>query len=85
MVAEVARRKALAVILQKATVTDASGNVVDLAALFEADEDEDAEGEELEALEPIGDDEPAPAGAADPSAVSLSDIGGFVPDEPVAK
>jgi trigger factor len=33
MVAEVARRKALAVVLEQATVTDASGNPVDLAAL----------------------------------------------------
>ena len=85
MVAEVARRKALAVVLQKATVTDASGNVVDLAALFAGDESEDELEGEVEALEPISDDAPAPAGAADPSAVSLSDIGGFVPDESVAK
>jgi len=33
MVAEVARRKALAVVLEQAVVTDASGNVVDLEAL----------------------------------------------------
>jgi trigger factor len=33
MVAEVARRKALAVVLEQATVTDASGNQVDLEAL----------------------------------------------------
>ena len=39
MVAEVARRKALAVALEQATVTDASGNPVDLEALRpEADE-----------------------------------------------
>jgi trigger factor len=33
MVAEVARRKALAVVLEQTTVTDASGNPVDLTAL----------------------------------------------------
>jgi len=38
MVAEVARRKALAVVLEQATVTDASGNPVDLAALRPQDE-----------------------------------------------
>ena len=37
MVAEVARRKALAVVLEQAVVTDASGNVVDLEALRPAD------------------------------------------------
>jgi trigger factor len=38
MVAEVARRKALAVVLEHATVTDASGNPVDLTALRVQDE-----------------------------------------------
>jgi len=38
MVAEVARRKALAVVLEQATVTDASGNPVDLTALRVQDE-----------------------------------------------
>ncbi len=38
MVAEVARRKALAVVLEQAVVTDASGNVVDLEALRPADD-----------------------------------------------
>ncbi len=42
MVAEVARRKALAVVLEQAVVTDASGNVVDLEALRAVD---DAAGE----------------------------------------
>ncbi len=40
MVAEVARRKALAVVLERATVTDASGDVVDLEALRPQDDDE---------------------------------------------
>ncbi|MGQ7297944.1 trigger factor [Quadrisphaera sp. KR29] len=44
LVQEVARRKALASVLEKATVTDASGNPVDLGD----DEDEDAEGEAAE-------------------------------------
>ena len=38
MVAEVARRKALAVVLEQAAITDESGNVVDLEALRPADE-----------------------------------------------
>ena len=45
MVAEVARRKALATLLEQAKVTDASGNEVDLTSLFAADaDDEVAEG-----------------------------------------
>jgi trigger factor len=51
MVGEVARRKALAVVLEQADVTDASGNKVDLEALRpqqpeadEADEADEAEG-----------------------------------------
>jgi trigger factor len=40
MVAEVARRKALAVVLEQAAITDASGNVVDLEQLRPADADE---------------------------------------------
>jgi trigger factor len=51
MVAEVARRKALAVVLEQATVTDASGQVVDLEALRPA-ADELAAGEsEVDELE----------------------------------
>ncbi len=95
MVAEVARRKALGVALTKATVTDASGNVIDLATLLapslEDVEELDGEDDDLmvEASEVIGDagtSDPAPAdgpaATPDPSAVSVSDIGGFVPDEP---
>ncbi len=43
MVAEVARRKALAVVLEQATVTDASGNVVDLEALRPVDDADDSD------------------------------------------
>ena len=39
MVSEVARRKALATLLEKAKVTDASGNDVDLSTLFETEDD----------------------------------------------
>ncbi|GAA4358836.1 trigger factor [Angustibacter luteus] len=40
MVAEVARRKALAVVLEQVAITDASGNAVDLEQLRPADADE---------------------------------------------
>jgi trigger factor len=43
MVSEVARRKALAALLEKAKVTDASGHEVDLSTLFEEGGDELAE------------------------------------------
>jgi len=57
MVAEVARRKALAVVLEQAVVTDASGNVVDLEALrppIDEVVDEDVDGER-----PTSADDPA--------------------------
>ena len=92
MVAEVARRKALAVVLAKTTVTDASGNVIDLEALFgpvdaeELEDEEDIEDAELEDVEPAASAAAAPMpSAADPSAITLSDVGGFVPDEPATK
>jgi trigger factor len=52
MVAEVGRRKGLAEVLERAVVTDESGNTIDLASLFpaaevegdEADDDEDDDG-----------------------------------------
>ena len=47
MVAEVARRKALAVVLEQAVVTDASGNVVDLEALRPADVAAEVETDEV--------------------------------------
>ncbi len=47
MVAEVARRKALAVVLEQAVVTDASGNVVDLEALRPADDASELEAADL--------------------------------------
>jgi trigger factor len=86
MVAEVARRKALGLALVQATVTDASGAVIDLTALLTPAEDEAAEEPEAVELaeaapEPAADPGAGAVGATDPSAVSLSDIGGFVPDE----
>src|SRR3954453_976302 len=68
MVSEVARRKALATLLEKAKVTDASGNEVDLSTLFtnEGDEiveipEESVEGEPV----PVG----ATSSASDPTAL----------------
>jgi trigger factor len=70
MVSEVRRRKALAVAMEKATVTDASGNAVDLEELVGGDEDEDG-AEALESgesadeagqtVDPTGEDEQAAA------------------------
>ncbi|HET8616091.1 MAG TPA: trigger factor [Actinomycetales bacterium] len=54
-VAEVARRKALAVALEQATVKDASGNVVDLEALQPQPEESDEAG--TEPVEPAADAE----------------------------
>jgi trigger factor len=76
MVSEVRRRKALAVAMEKATVTDASGNPVDLEELVGGTEDEDGAGseetaeepteapsEEGQTVDPSGDDEEAAAAA----------------------
>ncbi len=96
MVAEVARRKGLATVLEKAAVVDASGNVVDLQALFAEDEDEFLEGMDdgIQVISP--EDAQADAGvedavveeisavvtsAADPTAITVSDLGGFEPAE----
>ncbi len=55
MVQEVARRKALAAVLDDATVTDASGNAVDLDELVP-----DAEGDEAaDETEAVADEAPA--------------------------
>jgi trigger factor len=74
MVSEVRRRKALAVAMEKATVTDASGNPVDLEELVGGVDDEDEGGEEAiessdaeapaedgQTVDPTGDDEQAAA------------------------
>ena len=68
MVAEVARRKALVSVLEKAKVTDASGNEVDLSALFTPEsQDGEAAGAPLED-EPVEQAVPAPVAAGTPSA-----------------
>jgi len=61
MVAEVARRKALAVVLEQAIVTDASGEVVDLEALRPPQD------EAISTDEPIGPDDEGPASADEPA------------------
>ena len=58
MVGEVARRKALAAALDKATIVDADGNEIDLDEITPGgDEDESAEGDAAEAE--VVEDEPA--------------------------
>ncbi len=87
MVAEVARRKALAVVLEKAAVTDASGNPVDLSELFKA-EDGDEEPLEGTAEEGAAAEQAAsgPSGAAapvasDPTALPTIAVADFEPDD----
>lgn len=86
MVGEVARRKALASVLEKATIKDASGNAIDLNALFATPDGED-DGIEVISPEDAQADAGADAGAVavaadDPTAITVSDLGGF---EPVAE
>lgn len=84
MVGEVARRKGLAAVLSRASVKDASGNVVDVEAIApRRAEAGDAEAEEA------GEDGAAPSPAvptaADPTAVPVTDLGGFEPAEEPAE
>jgi trigger factor len=92
MVGEVARRKALAAALAKAKVSDASGNLIDLQALLgpevemeEIEDDEDGEDDDSGVVSvPTGSAAAAaaaPAIVADPTALPVSDLGGFEPDE----
>nr|WP_240894994.1 trigger factor [Kineococcus siccus] len=70
MVAEVRRRKALAIAMERATVTDASGNAVDLEELVGTDEDDTEETvvesteETGETVDAVGDDAQEAADAA---------------------
>ncbi|HEY6797449.1 MAG TPA: trigger factor [Kineosporiaceae bacterium] len=75
MVQEVARRKALAAVLSRSSVKDASGHVIDLAELLPAAREEQASAEE-------GVELPAPTGpaTADPSALPTFAPLGFEPD-----
>lgn len=78
MVGEVARRKGLATVLERAVIKDASGNPVDLNAL--APRQAEAAEEAGESEEPAAPAAPA-SSAADPTAISVSDLGGFEPAE----
>ncbi len=89
MVSEVARRQALATVLEKAVITDASGNTIDLDSLFADDEagpEDLAEEAALQAAAgsatPGAAGEGAAASAADPTAVQAFEFGGFEPAEP---
>jgi trigger factor len=70
LVSDVRRSKALATVLERATITDASGRPVDLEALRRRPETEDASAAE-------DDDAPAPAPAVDDptSATSIRPLG----------
>jgi trigger factor len=83
MVGEVARRKALASVLEKASIKDASGNAIDLNELFATPDGED---DGIEVISPedaqadAGADEgPVAVAADDPTAITVSDLGGFEP------
>jgi trigger factor len=81
MVSEVARRKALAALLEKAEVRDASGNEVDLSTLFQ-DEDEDG----LDLAEPVEGEAGGPVAvatpsASDPTALPTLAVADFEPDD----
>jgi trigger factor len=79
MVSEVARRKALAVVLEKARITDASGNEVDLTTLFAADDDglaEEPDDQPQESFAPV-----ASSSANDPTALPGIAVADFEPDD----
>jgi trigger factor len=84
MVGEVARRKALATVLEKAHVTDAAGNEVDLSTLFANPEealgegglDEEPGDQPQEIVPPVA----APS-ANDPTALPTIAVADFEPDD----
>jgi trigger factor len=85
MVGEVARRKGLATVLERAVIKDDSGNAVDLEELAPRR----PEGESAEGATDAATADAAAAGsaaavpsAADPTAIRVSDLGGFEPAEP---
>jgi trigger factor len=72
MVSEVRRRKALAVVLGQATVTDTAGNSVDLSDFVRPVGEEEAPAVEEEAAEAVADDAKTVAAANDdPAAVKF--------------
>ncbi|HVN12263.1 MAG TPA: hypothetical protein VMT69_09220, partial [Kineosporiaceae bacterium] len=88
MVAEVARRKALATILENAKITDTSGQEVDLSTVLTS-QDEDAEesagearsGEPVTAAAAPVPSTSGPASAADPAAVPTLAVTDVDPDD----
>jgi trigger factor len=81
MVEEVARRKALVVVLSRAAVKDVSGNVIDMDALVpSADLADDEVDQDTGALQEIRQPVPGAVAAADPAALPSFDLGGFQPD-----
>ena len=91
MVSEVARRKALATVLEKATVTDASGNPVDLSELFKAEagddelltgeDDVDAGEAQAASGDPSAQAGPAGPATSDPTALPTIAVADFEPDD----
>jgi trigger factor len=84
MVSEVARRKALAALLEKAKVTDASGNEVDLSSLFEEGDDDLGEADEAgEAGEVAADQGPVAttSAASDPTALPTALVADLETDD----
>jgi len=79
MVQEVARRKALAVVLSRASIKDVSGNVINLDELVPGGA-EGVDGEELDG-EPVTLPVPTGPATADPSALPAFAPMGFEPDE----
>jgi len=79
MVADVARRKALMLLLQQVTVKDASGNVLDMSILVSQEDDEQ---EQAAQARPAAEGAPVPA-AADPTALPVSEFAEFEPTDAV--
>lgn len=89
MISEITRRKGLASLLSRATIKDAAGNVVDLKILVPPSPEVEAEteteerkvggteGAETAASAPAS----AVSSAADPTAVPMMNLSGFVPDD----
>nr|WP_269328661.1 trigger factor [Kineosporia babensis] len=69
MVAEVGRRKALAQVLERASVKDESGNEIDLSALFPASPEAEAEIEDAEEVEADEDGDTDKKKSDDPAAL----------------